>query len=242
MKRYLLFFLAVALLPSSSWAVKIWGPPVELGDGEIRVFVEADENGDPESLGVGFTRDVLEGLPEHEPQMLVVPLPSIVALPPYNHAMVDWMPHGHDPNDVYGLPHFDFHFYMISPEERLAIGCGVEDLLCLKMPEPTMIPPFYVPTPAGVPAMGWHWVDSRSPELNGEKFTSTYIYGFYDGQLHFVEPMITREFILATTEFEKEVPLPEMVSRKGWYPQKYSLEYSEAEGMYYVTLKELVQK
>lgn len=172
MVKNIVFGLVLALSPALAFASKIWGPPVKMGDGEIRMFVEAGENGDLESLGVGFSKEALEGLSEDAPEMLEVPLPSVVALPPYNHAMIDWMPHGHDPNDVYGLPHFDFHFYMISPQERLALGCGPEDLLCLKMPEPEMVPPFYVPTPEGVPAMGWHWVDSRSPELNGERFTS----------------------------------------------------------------------
>ena len=39
--------------------------------------------------------------------------------------------------------------------------------------------------------MGWHWIDPLSPEFTGQPFSKTYIYGYYGGELSFVEPMIT---------------------------------------------------
>ncbi len=47
----------------------------------------------------------------------------------------------------------------------------------------------------GVPQMGAHWVDVTSPELNGSTFAQTFIYGSYDGQVNFYEPMITLDFL-----------------------------------------------
>jgi hypothetical protein len=29
--------------------------------------------------------------------------------------------------------------------------------------------------------MGVHWIDPKSPEFNGGKFTQTFIFGSYDG-------------------------------------------------------------
>jgi hypothetical protein len=81
-------------------------------------------------------------------------------------------------------------------------------------PAASVVPPFYFnpatalgipPEVVAVPMMGMHWLDVRSPELQGmlgnpaayKPFTSTFIYGAWDGQLIFMEPMITRSHILA---------------------------------------------
>jgi hypothetical protein len=55
-----------------------------------------------------------------------------------------------------------------------------------------------------IPRMGTHWPDMRSPELQGmlgnpqgyRPFTTTFIYGSWDGDFIFAEPMITRAFIM----------------------------------------------
>ena len=46
---------------------------------------------------------------------------------------------------------------------------------------------------AAVPDMGNHLIDAKSPELvvQGREFTHTFIFGAYDGQITFYEPMIT---------------------------------------------------
>lgn len=235
--------ITLFLVSTVAQAVMIWGPPTPLGNGSARVFVEADDNGEPLSIGVGFAKEALEGLPEHDHGEYVVALPSVVNLPPYNHVVVNWAPQGHEPEGIYGLPHFDFHFYVISPEARQAITCQGDDLaLCLKQPEPDKIPPFYVPTPDPVPGMGLHWFDPRSPEHNGQPFTSTFIYGSYNGEINFLEPMITREFIQATTSFESEISVPVKAPMKGYYPQKYSLVYDDMMGMHLLRMQEFTKK
>lgn len=242
MSRLILLVL-IGIYCSSAGAVVIWGPPTKMGNGEVRVFVEASPLGEPLSIGVAFPKEAMQGLPEHSPEIFVVALPSVVSLPPYNHIMLDWMPQGHMPEPIYGKAHFDFHFYMISSEERQKITCsGADEPVCLKPPETALVPPFYVPAPEGVPQMGWHWVDPRSPEYNGQPFTATFIYGFYNGEMNFIEPMITQEFIEATTWFSRKVPVPEKVLISGYYPTAYSLAYDPIKNLHYVKLKELVKK
>ena len=46
-----------------------------------------------------------------------------------------------------------------------------------------------------VPTMGAHWIDVTAPELNGQPFTETFIFGSFDGKMTFYEPMITKAFI-----------------------------------------------
>lgn len=231
--------LLVCLYGSISLGVKIWGPETPMGQGAVQAYVEASSTGEPLAIGIGFSRAALEGLPEHTSEF-GVSLPSIISLPPYNHIVINWEPHGHEPEGIYNLPHFDFHFYLISPEARMKITCQGDDAaVCIAPPAPGKVPPFYVPTPAGVPYMGWHWVDPRSPEYNGQVFTATFIYGFYGGEMNFLEPMITRDFLLNTTHFETEIPTPEIVPKRGYYPDRYAAHFESCHQRHLVTLKNL---
>ena len=55
-----------------------------------------------------------------------------------------------------------------------------------------------------VPKMGVHWVNAKSPELQGmvgnpagcKPFTATFIQGAWNGTFIFEEPMITRAYIM----------------------------------------------
>ncbi|MEP6495442.1 MAG: hypothetical protein ABJF01_22335 [bacterium] len=39
----------------------------------------------------------------------------------FDHVVLDWNPAGHEPEHVYTLPHFDFHFYSVSEAEQMKI-------------------------------------------------------------------------------------------------------------------------
>ncbi|KHD89570.1 MAG: hypothetical protein OM95_03035, partial [Bdellovibrio sp. ArHS] len=84
-----------------------------------------------------------------------------------------------------------------------------------------------------------HWVDLRSPEYNGKPFTTTFIYGYYDANMIFIEPMITRDYLLKKRKFEQELMLPKTFTQRGYYPQKYSIHFDKARRMHIVTLKHL---
>jgi hypothetical protein len=75
--------------------------------------------------------------------------------------------------------------------------------------------------------MGAHWVDATSPELNGAPFTQTFIYGSYNGEVNFYEPMITEEFIKANPSFERTIPQPTKYQKTGYYPTKMRIEKSD---------------
>lgn len=66
--------------------------------------------------------------------------------------------------------------------------------------------------------MGKHWVDSTSPELNGQPFTQTFIYGTYNGKVTFYEPMITLDFLKDNDSFVRSIPQPEKFRKTGYYP------------------------
>lgn len=77
----------------------------------------------------------------------------------------------------------------------------------------------YFPGPI-VPQMGKHHLDGTAPELHGEQFTQTFIYGSYDGKVTFLEPMIILDFLKANNNYERIIPQPAKFKVAGYYPTK----------------------
>lgn len=215
------------------------GPAVSVGAGQARSFIRTDSQGNPRALGLWLTAKALKDLPAHD-HIYELPLPTAVNLAPYNHVTVDWNPHGHIPEGIYNVPHFDFHFYFITPAERALITCQDTDrAICLKQPEAQQIPPNYAATPEGLPKMGWHWVDITSPEFNGQSFTTTFIYGYYNGLMNFIEPMVALQFLTPRVLFERDLSRPAKYPLKGYYPGRYSVFYSSPMDAYWISLEKL---
>jgi hypothetical protein len=165
-------------------------------------------------------------------------LPVEVSVPPFTHLTLDWNPKGHEPPKIYDAPHFDFHFYLIPPGDRQGITAS-DGPRFAKAPAANQLPKDYVPTPGGVPGMGAHWVDATSPEFNGKPFTTTFIYGTYDGSVIFYEPMITLAFLSTAQDFSAPVKRAPVVERKGYVPGLYRVSFSKQEDAYQVLLDEL---
>lgn len=70
-------------------------------------------------MGVNLSEKALENLPT-EPAQYVLILPKNKGKNFYTHVLIDWNPQGHEPLFAYGLPHFDFHFYIIPNDARMA--------------------------------------------------------------------------------------------------------------------------
>lgn len=121
--------------------------------------------------------------------------------------MIDWNPAGHEPPGVYDVPHFDFHFYFISKERVSAIDCSDRTPIPANLiPEGYVLPPLDAPT-ACVPKMGVHAVPLQ--DLGPDQtFVETPIYGYYEGQLIFFEPMITHKHLASGHAVEQEIKLP----------------------------------
>jgi hypothetical protein len=235
MKALPYFFLFLIFTAKPGVAEVHRGTAVPMGQGLAWASVQ-EEKGKPQRISISFHESAISGLPMLDSEY-VLPLPSAHAFAPFDHAVVNWIPHGHDPFDIYGKPHFDFHFYLIPNEMRDAIRCEGEDAaVCMKMPESRFVPSQYGPTPYGVPKMGWHWIDLLSPEMNGQPFTATMIFGYYDGMLSFLEPMITRDFLLTRPKFSAPIRQPEAYLKEGTYPQTYSIEFDEATREYHISL------
>jgi hypothetical protein len=95
-----------------------------------------------------------------------------------------------------------------------------------------------------------HWLNAKSPELqrppHGRPFTSTFIYGSWDGRVNFVEPMITKAFIESVRTIPSGITLsvnvPERAQKAGLYPTRYSIRYDETRDEYRVAIEGLVPR
>ncbi|PKL86202.1 MAG: hypothetical protein CVV22_03320 [Ignavibacteriae bacterium HGW-Ignavibacteriae-1] len=214
-----------------------------LGNGNAKSFVELDNSGNPASIGIVFSQTSLDGLGDQMSE-LVLPVPAQAGPTNVKHITVDWNPMGHEPPGIYDVPHFDMHFYMIDEVTRDGIsGMGEDSAKAHKMPEADYIAEGYmVPPPSVViPKMGLHAIDMTSPEINGGTFTETFIYGYYDGKMHFYEPMITIEYLKTKPNLDKAIKKPAKYPAAGWYPSKLNITFNESTKEYIVKLSGMTE-
>jgi hypothetical protein len=257
-----------------------YGPAAKVGNGIARTYVVFSEanHAVPLEVGVALSEDAMEGLPAPNPHAAHAAASSahehldnhvyLLSLPargaaPFQFVELDWNPGGHEPPGIYDRPHFDFHFYTTSPAERAAI-VPTDSQFQQKadmLPPEAQRPPFYAmaappgaPAP-GVPLMGVHWVDMRSPELQKmlgkpdawRPFTTTFIYGSWAGRFTFLEPMITRAHILAKKTAtdpavrDEVIPVPtaQQYSPAGYYPAAYRIAWDAKTKEYRIALTQL---
>jgi hypothetical protein len=257
--------------------VRHYGTPIRLGNGTARTYVlvnTADRDA-PLEVGVALSEGVMEGLPSpmgmaaHE--SMVVNLLALPALnpTPYRFVELDWNPAGHEPMAIYGVPHFDFHFYTVSRETRSSIVPTDPRYAeaAASLPAADFRPPFYLDaaTATGAPAwavtvpmMGLHWFDLRSPELQGvvgnpsgyRPFTRTFIKGTWDGRFIFDEPMIDRAWLMTRRNSSREaapeeiIPLPTAARYEpaGYYPQAYRVAYDPRAREFLIALTQLMYR
>jgi len=245
----------------------VYGAAQALGQGTARTFVTLDQGGQPSSLGVAISESAMGSLPQHpmpgmpSAAMLTLTFPAQAVSAGYDHVMLDWNPAGHEPEHVYTHPHFDFHFFQITPAERDAMHPGNPQFGARTaiFPGNEFVPAGFLPAStlanvppaaAAVPLMGMHWLDTSSPELqpppHGKTFTTTFIWGSYDGRFIFLEPMITKAFIESARTsaggFSYPVATPAKVAISGAYPSRYSITYNATAREYRIALDGLAMK
>ncbi len=220
------------------------GPEVPVYHGKAWTWININKSGMIEQVAISIDDSALNsvktgagggGTHQHEDNT-VLKFHQFAGGSIFNHVWLNWNPEGHPPAGVYNKPHFDIHYYMTSPQER-------ENYLDPAKLDAAM-PAAYLPANYlgidPVPTMGKHYVDVTSPELNGQPFTQTYILGSYDGKLVFLEPMITLDFLKATTNFERPLPQPAKFQKAGYYPTK--MRVTKANGVTNIIMEAFVYR
>ena len=173
---------------------------------------------------------------------------------PFRWVSVTWNPMGHPAPapPVWAVPHFDFHFY-IMPEDAVGqirpgpcselIDC--DDFKRARIPVAARyVHADHIDVGAAVPDMGNHLIDSKSPELaaDGPAFTHTFIFGAYDGQVTFYEPMVTLAYFQSRPDTCVPIKQPQAWQTEGYYPTAYCIRHLPDDGRYTVSLEDFVRR
>lgn len=224
-----------------------YSDPEPLGDGEVKAFVTEHPDDKWQYIGVEMSAEAatIDETEYDETDLVAIDFPGDTQ---FEWLGLNWMPGGHGPPEVYGVPHFDIHYYL-NPEE------AINEIPSINYPPGTgdpydveladdQFPPGYFRTHAAVKNMGEHLFDANSHEWaepgvpSGEDFTQTFVWGHWDGDLHFFEPMITTEFFESLDDTVVEsISMPERMPEAGNYPTEYQVAYHRNRDAYTVTLK-----
>ncbi|MCW2119598.1 DUF5602 domain-containing protein [Flavobacterium sp. 7A] len=235
------------------------GPNVPIGSGTGHTWIKIDTKGFPQEIGIEITENAITNpnmeddamvghtstSMEHGPAIILPLHEKANQTTPFDHIGINWNPHGHEPVGVFDLPHFDFHFYIISIAEQLAIPAWSDatNALFNNYPAAEYLPANYITPPGSGTAegqMGKHWVPANSSDYL--PFTKLMVYGSYDGKVNFIEPMMTQAYLLKKIDTSESYSQPLSFQKKGNYPTKYNVYHDDAKGITYITLSDFITR
>ncbi|MGH7710280.1 MAG: DUF5602 domain-containing protein, partial [Gemmatimonadaceae bacterium] len=223
------------------------GSDVVIGQGTAHIEAVVSNAGATQSLSVVLSENALQGLPMPAtgagPEF-VIPLPTGLSGNVFDHATLNWMPNGHAPIGTYDKPHFDVHWYLLTIAERTAMVPTDPQFAAKAVVRPgaEFEPPNYAADAFAIPRMGTHWTDRTSPEHHGGAFTRTFIWGFFDGKLAFIEPMMTVAFLQSNPDVEMQIAQPARYQRSGSYPTKWAIRHDVTRREHRVELLGFVER
>jgi hypothetical protein len=158
----------------------------------------------------------------------------------FDHVEIHWNPHGHaspptDP-DRYAAPHFDLHYFTVPEAIVWAIPAEM-------VPGPDVqadrLPANWLQPGPSEPEMGRH---SLPTSIANGPFVAEMLAGYLPSgsTMHFIEPMITREFLAQAQDFALPVPRPEKFGRTMLYPEKFAAEYDAKLKAYHFVFRQFV--
>jgi hypothetical protein len=162
----------------------------------------------------------------------------------FDHFELHTQPHGHPAPpgstnpDRNRNPHFDFHFYSVPEEVVWEIPLALPPL----PPVPaSRLPAGYLQPGPSEPEMGRHAAPIWSL-TDPNPLSTIMIAGFMpDGtEMHFIEPMISRDRLLECNDFELPVPMPAAFGRVMLYPTKCEAEYDRELDAYHFVFSKFV--
>lgn len=227
------------------------GQTIPMGNGEARSFLTVGNDGRPTAVGVAMTEAALTGLPSATKTLFELNFPATAPGTVFDHIELRYWARGHDPQELFAVEHIDFIPFLISQQQRDAITATGNDIgRVLRVPSAKQIPPGYAPIPSvdeffAEPRYGTRYFDvpSFTPVLDGTAaYTTTLFYGYYDGQIDFLEIPITLNFLKAQSDLTLPIPVPETLPENGYYPSRYRIRHDTANQEFTFTMEGLVHK
>jgi hypothetical protein len=229
----------------------VYGATKTVAGGNVRSFLTSDASGVPTAVGMRISATTVNGVDTTRPAnpadyFYEIPLPAGAASKiAVQDISLDWGPGGHPPEMVYGVPHFDMHFYTVPRADRMAWS-PTDTSKLNKVPDATLIPAAHITDGTGIPFMGLHYVDVTSHEFDTSMhhpFDATFIWGYYNGAQVFIEPMITQAYLQSKASFSAPIKQPAAYSRTGVYwPTKYSISFDAATNEHVISMTDMVKR
>jgi len=231
-------------------ATTVEGPKGTLFGDEITSWAKLDADGRVIEAGITLPLAVMENAPaDHHrdtPSADVrIDFPAVVRETTFlDHAGFFWEAQGHFPDQRYGVPHWDFHFFSVSAADADAIDCRD-----LSQVAPEEIAPGWLPAvPPGapaidfcVPAMGFHSLPASefqaSGDIQADPFDMVMIGGYYGGDFVFVDPMVTQAVMLQRSSFGLPMPVPPGIEG-GAYPTTFEAIYDPSVDAYHLVFRD----
>jgi hypothetical protein len=192
-------------------------------------------------FGATIPLAAIEGAPADAEMVFPPLLVAAVRLPAevreatgFDHLGINWEAQGHPPA-LFMTPHFDFHFYTVSPAEIAAVDCSNLEKPA-SLPNGYALPDLDIPglgTLVGicVPAMGMHSMPEAEVD-DTDLFGASMLVGYYEQSLISVEPMISRAKLEEVQSFVMDVPaVPNAGAVTSW-PTGFEAVYDESAEAY----------
>ncbi|APG60683.1 DUF5602 domain-containing protein [Christiangramia salexigens] len=210
-----------------------YGRAQPIGKGYVKSVVSLDASGTPVAMGVVFSEKALDALPS-EPEEITLFFHEKAKGLVVDHIDFGWNPNGH-PDAKFEVPHFDIHFYWITPEEKMVIPFTPPDPTPSDLPDIGSWPAGYDYDFVTIQAMGRHWIEQGLVE-----FDETFIYGSWNSSFIFYEPMITMQY-LRDKNFDNSYPISSLgaYEKSGYYADTYELSFDPVKKQYRVMLTNL---
>jgi hypothetical protein len=227
---------------SSSTTSTYTGTPVALGSGTMNTFIQTDASGKPTSVGFTINEAALSAMPSTD-SMFMLMLPGMSGgmnmnmMPaPFDHIELDWSANGDTGTVIFNHPHLDCHFFMISSTSQMGIMMGMDTFSVGS----DYMPANCMGDSVDESGMGMHVWDTLAPEYHGSAFTHSYMYGFYHGNMDFVEIMCAKTFLDTKTNYTGDMSQPSAFKSHGYYPMKYTVSYDAGTKTYTYSINNLM--
>jgi hypothetical protein len=218
------------------------GETKAFGSDSIHSWIKTDDNGNPTSMGVTFKESAFTSLESDSDMMTMMMLPTMMSsgmmtmmAMPFDHVEVDWVPKGDPAPSVYDKGHLDCHFFTVSMSDQMGM-MGGHDTTMMDM---KYLPGGYMMDSLSEEGMGVHCMDTTSKEFHGQPFNHTFGYGFYHGNMAFMETMCAKSFLDTKTSATINIKQPQAFKKSGYYPLKYSVNYDAVRKEYSISLDNL---
>jgi len=242
---FMLALVGASVVAGGNDVRTVKGESATMHGAPITTWAKIAASGDILEVGVTIPMTVIQRTGQHM-TMVQINFPAEVQRKTFlNHVSIDWMSGGHEPEGRYNTPHFDVHYYTLTKSAVRQIDC--KDLTLLA---PNKVPTGWLPAvPPGVPAsavcvpmMGFHSLPASEFTAPGQFkagfFDKVMIAGDYQGRFVFLEPMVSKAFLMQKQNFTLPVPPATNLGRSTLYPNRFHATFDASANAYHLILSD----